>query len=150
MVEPSEDVHGIHHSPCTVGTTYVGRWYVPDKPKRWRGHYSWCKVYSGYLWFNTWTTEWMIVIQIAQRIKRMHSWNIGKEYGVVLVFFGCLAACTHGDLLTEQEGLQNKLVQRLLKLNDYIYRSLRKYLYYLATSIFSVYWTIIVMNVCIQ
>ena len=63
----------------------------------------------------------------------MHAWNTGKEYGVVLVFFGCLAACTHGDLLVEQEGLQNKSVQRLLKLNGYIYCSLSNYVFILSS-----------------
>ena len=31
------------------------------------------------------------------------------EYGVVLVFFGCSAACTHGDLLAEQRGLTEQI-----------------------------------------
>ena len=90
--------------PALWDATYVGRRYILDKPKRLRERYSWCKVYSGYPWFNTWMTEWTIAMQIAQRIKRMHAWNMGKEYGVVLVFFGYLAACTHSDLLAEQRG----------------------------------------------
>ena len=34
---------------------------------------------------------------------------MGKEYGVDLVFFGCLAACTHGDLLVKQKGLTEQI-----------------------------------------
>ena len=48
-------------------------------------------------------------MQIAQRIKCIHAWNTEKEYGVVLVFFGCLAACTHSDLLAEQRGLTEQI-----------------------------------------
>ena len=44
-----------------------------------------------------------------------------KEYGVVLVFFGCLAVCTHGDLLAEQRGLTGQISIETSKTNGYIY-----------------------------
>ena len=34
---------------------------------------------------------------------------LGKKYGVVLVFFEYLAACTHSDLLAEQGGLTEQI-----------------------------------------
>ena len=53
-----------------------------------------------------------------------------KEYGVVLVFFGCLAACIHGDLLAEQRGLTEQISTATSKtiMAIYIYRSLSNYL----------------------
>ena len=44
-----------------------------------------------------------------------------KEHGVVLVFFGCLAACTHGDLLAEQRGLTEQISTATSKTNGYIH-----------------------------
>ena len=46
-----------------------------------------------------------------------------KEYSVVLVFFGCLAASTHGDLLAEQRGLTEQISTATSKTNGYIYLS---------------------------
>ena len=46
-----------------------------------------------------------------------------KEYGVVLVFFGCLATGTHGDLLAEQRGLTEQISTATSKTNGYIYLS---------------------------
>ena len=68
-------------------------------------------------------------IHVAQQTNCMHAWNTGKEYGVVLVFFGCFAACTHDDLLAEQRGLTEQITTATSKT-----KWLPVYYYYYITS----------------
>ena len=62
------------------------------------------------------------------------------QYGVVLVFFGHSAACTHDDLLAEQRGLTGQISTATSKTTEWLYPSFTQQLsIYLATGIFSVH-----------
>ena len=121
------DVHRICHSPCTVGHKLCGKmvctWHA------WQSNNM--DASPGVRVFNTWTTAMQIAI--SSELKALNTWFTGKEYSVVLVFFGCL----HTQLFVSRTRRAYKQISTATSKTTWLYPSFTHQLsiYWLNTSI---------------